>query len=206
MIPVGPLTVRMQDFSTPIGMNGIVKNSQRKEEALNLLKLLSEDEELMMQFSVGKEGRDYTLDEDGCYVLYVLKRNEDRSFYYMGHLVLMSSFTGCVRSDGSPVVPNMMLSFHPTYDGKSMLEFHRELWNRNTEIQYEAVLDYSGFINEAIAIQNLCKARFSGFSNMTPERYDKMIADFNAAGADKILASLQKQYDQWKKDNPDKVK
>jgi len=159
----------------------------------------------MMQFAFGKEGRDYTLDEDGCYLL---KRDRDSSadyFYYMGHLVLISSFTGFVRSDESPVVPNMMHSFDPTYDGKSMLESHRELWNRNTEIQYEAVLDYSGFINEAIAIEKLCKARFSGFSTMTPERYDQMIADFNAAGADKILDSLQKQYDQWKKDNPDKV-
>jgi len=205
IIPAGMLTSYMLDKSTPTSMNGITKNSQRKEEALNLLKLLSEDEELMMQFSFGKEGRDYTLDEDGCYLL---KRDRDSSadyFYYMGHLVLASYFAGFVISKESAYVPNMMRWDDSSYENKSTLESDRELWEHNAAFRCEVVLDYSGFINEAVAIQNLCKARFSGFSTMTPEKYDQMIADFNSAGADRILASLQKQYDQWKKDNPDKV-
>ena len=38
---------------------------------------------------------------------------------------------------------------------------------------------------------------------MTPEYYDQMLAEINAAGGDKIQAELQRQLDEWLAENPD---
>jgi len=205
LIPINSSIYDVADSDSLARLNGITKKSSHKEEALSLLKLLAEDEALMMQFAYGKEGRDYTIDEMGYYHLSV---NEDGSNYSMCHLAIMSGFAGIIlleNSRESRMVTNAIGATDVRYEGKDWLESHREQWD-NAEKRYMVTFDYTGFEEEADAIRRLAVAKFSSFSNMTPERYDKMIADFNAAGADKILASLQKQYDQWKKDNPDKVR
>ena len=191
------------EYASPGRMNGVATNSKFMEEALSLLHLVAEDEEFMMQLAYGKEGRDYTIDEDGYYHMVT---REDGSNYSMSHLALLSGFTDIVaKNSNSFTNPGVYHDRDIVYEGKTILESHQQMWDE-AEKRYLIVFDYTGFDAERAAIEQVCKKYFTGYSTMTPEKYDKMIADFNAAGADRILASLQKQYDQWKKDNPDKVR
>jgi len=203
LIPIRTPASNVNNVVSPVRMNGVAKNSQYKEEALTLLKLLAEDKALMMQFAYGKEGRDYTIDDDGAYHMV---KHEDGTNYSMSHLAIMSGFTHIRTTEGiaSAVNPGAYIENDVIFKGMTRLESHREIWN-NTKKAYVIPFDYSEFEAEVAAVESVCSKYFGSFSMLTPERYDKMIADFNAAGAEKILASLQKQYDQWKKDNPDKV-
>jgi len=201
IIPITASVQNMNDVVEPSRMNGIAKESNYQKEGVTLLALLAEDEDFLKQFAFGKEGRDYVINEEG---FYRIKVNDAGADYGLSHLAIMSGFCGIQSENGNARNPGADYDQDIVCDGKSYLETHREIWD-NIEAKYIIAFNYTGFEAELAAIEKVCKTYFSSYSMMAPEKYDKMIADFNAAGADRILASLQKQYDQWKKDNPDKV-
>jgi len=203
IIPVTDSTYNFADRLSPLHMNGVAKNSRYQKEALLMLKLLGEDREVMMQLAYGKEGRDYTIDENGYYNLVI---RDDGTDYSLSHLNMMSSFCGIQISENTPMSKtfNASLAAYPIYEGKTFQETHQEAWD-NMKPSYIVPFDYTGFETELAAIEKVCKKYFFTFSRISTNQYNQMIEEMNAAGADRILDSLQKQYDQWKKDNPDKV-
>ena len=115
-------------------------------------------------------------------------------------------------------------------EGMSLLEFHRNLMeNACARYPYAAsgadtatlTFDFSALLQDVEAVKAALEPYSRDYTNtedveddpeteedetrhrMTPEYYDQMLAEINAAGGDKIQAELQRQLDEWLKNNPD---
>jgi len=168
--------------------SGVSASSKYQKEAVTLLSLIAEDEEFRMQLLYGKEGRDYTFNENGEYKKV---KQEDGSTYNMSFLSPWSYFSGL----------NDAL---PQYEGMTVLETYLEMIE-NAEPYYAVPFDLSGLQDELIAVAQVCQLYFYRFASLTDEKYAEMLQKITDAGGDKIQAELQKQLDEWVKANPDKV-
>ena len=115
-------------------------------------------------------------------------------------------------------------------EGMSLLEFHRDLMeNACARYPYAAsgadtatlTFDFSALLQDVEAVKAALEPYGRDYINtedieddpeteedetrhrMTPEYYDQMLAEINAAGGDKVLAELQRQLDQWLAENPE---
>ena len=170
--------------------SGVSASSKYQKEAVTLLSLIAEDEEFRMQLLFGKEGQDYTIDENGEYRRV---KQEDESFYHMSFLSPWSCFTGMKGS----------ISYLPQYEGMTVLETYLEMIE-NAEPYYAVPFDFSGLQEELKAVEQTCQLYFYRFASLTEEKYAEMIDKINAAGGEKIMTELQRQLDEWVKANPGK--
>jgi len=195
-----PATEPTYDASKAImsGCNSVLAASEHKEEAITLLSLIAEDEAFRSHLMYGEEGRDYTVDADKKYTC--VKR-EDGSRYILNFLSPLGEFSDFIGKEGSS-----FSDYDIVYEGMTELETYREIWDNVERVIYSVPFDFTGLENEVNEVRIRAKYYYTmSFCTMTEETYNTMIADMNAAGGDKIMAELQKQLDQWVKENPDKV-
>jgi len=167
--------------------SGVSASSKYQKEAVALLSLIAEDEEFRMQLLYGKEGRDYTIDQNGNYSR---MKHEDGSMYYMEFLSPWSHFSGINDS-------------LPQYEGMTTLETYLEMIE-NAEPYYSVPFDFSELQEELIAVEQVCQLYFYRYASLTEEKYAEMLNKINAAGGEKIMKELQAQLDAWVKANPGK--
>lgn len=181
-------------------MSGISANTQNRECALTLLKLIVEDNEVAMQLFFGKERRDYTI-ENGYYTL---QTQADGTSYSLDFISPLAYFCG-MTSDKmtadmrSPGTENWNFA---QYNGKTLLRSYQELLDESV-LSYPVVFDYSGFEGELKAIETVCLEYFPKFTELTETQYNQMLKELEDAGSQKIAEALQKQLDQWLSENPD---
>jgi len=168
-------------------VSGVAATSKYQTEAIALLSLIAEDEEFRMQLMYGKEGRDYTIDQNGKYSR---TKQEDGSFYHMSFLSPWSYFSA-------------LSDTLPQYEGKTVLETYLEMIE-NAELYYAVPFDFSGLREERRAVEYVCQLYFYRFASLTEEKYEEMLNKINAAGGEKIMTELQRQLDEWVKNNPGK--
>jgi len=167
--------------------SGVSASSKYQKEAVAMLSLIAEDEEFRMQLMYGKEGRDYTFDAKGNYCV---TEQVDGSAYNMSFLSPWYYFSGL----------NDTL---PQYEGMTVLESYLEMIE-NAEPYYAVPFDYSGLQEELKAVEQTCQLYFYRFASLTKEKYEEMLNKINAAGGEKIMKELQRQLDEWVKNNPGK--
>ena len=149
-------------------MSGISANTQNRECALFLLKLIVEDNEVAVQLFFGKEGRDYTI-ENGYYTL---QTQADGTSYSLDFISPLSYFCG-MTSDKmtadmrSPGTENWNFV---QYNGKTLLRSYQELLDESV-LSYPVVFDYSGFEDELKAIETVCLEYFPEFTALTETQY-----------------------------------
>jgi len=186
-------------------MSGVAAVSQHKEEAVQLLNLIAEDEEFRMGLLFGKEGRDYEI-KNGYYKITI---GEDGSYYSMNVLSPLSYFCGLTAE----VTDNMSSSlacgtdvgfdFYPAKEGKTRQESRIENLNSVTYIERPIFFDYSGLEKELAGIEAVCRKYFEMSAEKVAAQYDQMLQEFEAAGSEKIIAELQRQLDAWLAEHPD---
>jgi len=84
---------------------------------------------------------------------------------------------------------------------KYSLEHVRQSCDDIAYLIHDIPFDYSGFEQELEAITKACKSFFNRFSGLTEAEYDKMLQALEDAGSEKIRAALQKQLEDWLKEN-----
>ena len=171
-------------------VSGVAATSKYQTEAIALLSLIAEDEEFRMQLMYGKEGRDYTIDQNGKYSR---TKQEDGSFYHMSFLSPWSYFSGMKEN----------WFYLPQYEGMTVLETYLEMIE-NAEPYYAVPFDFSALQEELKAVEYTCQLYFYRFASLTEEKYEEMLNKINAAGGEKIMKELQSQLDAWVKANPGK--
>ena len=200
-----PLTNTVFTITFPEGfMSGVAAVSQHKEEAVQLLNLIAEDEEFRMRLLFGKEGRDYEI-EDGYYKITV---HEDGTYYSMNVLSPLSFFCGLTAEKTDKTSSSLACGtdndndWYPAKEGKTKQESRIENLNSAVYLQCPVVFDYSGFEKELAAIEAVCRKYFDRPYEETVAVYDQMLQEFKDAGSEKIIAELQRQLDAWLADNP----
>ncbi len=174
------------------GTNGIAAVSQHKEEAVQLLHLLAEDEAFRNQFLYGKEGRDYTVADGEI----IPVRVADGTYYSMA-----DACKGYTR-----------------FSNKEELQKYRDSLDTAPAVNYPIAFDYTAFEEELNEIGRILGKYYWIFYNnepvydkkgekiiipeMTPELYDEMLQELKDAGSDEIMAELQQQLDEWLAANP----
>lgn len=200
VIPFGPVNYSV-GFSEKY-MSGIAAVSKHKQEAVSLLKLIAEDEAFRMQLLFGKEGRDYSINSKGYYELI---QQADGSNYSLSMLSPYAGFSGLISdpnsmddmlSPGTGYMQQIMIS------EKTAREILDDSWKQAAIGWYNIPFDFTDLSAELTAIESVAMQYFRSFSNMDEERYSKMIADFKAAGSEKVLTALQTQLDTWLQDHP----
>ena len=197
IIPLSTTSYNNSESAIMENVSGVAVNSKHQKEAVALLHLIAEDEEFRMQLMFGKEGRDYTINEQG---VYSVTKQEDGSDYNMSFLSPWSYFG---EMEGAGVQYPGTTAPLPRYEGMSALETYREMVE-NAEPYYAVPFDYSGLQEELIAVEQVCQLYFYRFASLTEEKYAEMLEKINAAGGEKIMTELQKQLDEWVKNNPGK--
>ena len=91
----------------------------------------------------------------------------------------------------------------PQYERMTVLETYLETLE-NAEPYYAVPFDFSELKEERKAVEYICQLYFYRFASLTEEKYAEMLEKINAAGGEKIMTELQKQLDEWVKNNPGK--
>ena len=198
-----PVTDAYVSATSPGGhVSGVAAVSQNKQEAVQLLNLIAEDEAFRMQLFYGKEGRDYKV-EDGYYSII---KQEDGSNYSMDFLSPLAYFAGLtsemMTADFmSPGTENWALV---RQEGETVLQTYQDTLDQCGSY-YPIVFDYTGLEQELNAIQTVCQKYFPIFttSQMTQDVYAQMLQEMKIAGSDKVIAQLQRQLETWQSANPD---
>ncbi len=189
-------------------VSGIAATAQNKAEALQLIKLIAEDESFRMQLLFGKEGRDYEI-IDGAYRLIT---RDDGSRYSLSILSPLSYFSGLVVNSEDPssdFSPGPCSADAISPDGKSRLKTYRDVMDNVGFCYFPIIFDYTDFAKELVTIRNIFEEYFpdylkiEGEDRMTEERYNEMLQKLKEAGSEKIQAELQRQLDEWLAANPD---
>ena len=196
-IPVSKSYYNTSESVIQENVSGVAATSKYQKEAVALLSLIAEDEEFRMHLMYGKEGRDYTIDENGNYCV---TKQEDGSRYCMSYLSPWSNFSGMNKNHSRFPGTGIVLSL---YEGMTVLETYLEMLE-NAEPYYAVPFDFSELKEERKAVEYICQLYFYRFASLTEEKYAEMLEKINAAGGEKIMTELQKQLDEWVKANPDK--
>lgn len=215
-----PIDTPVFKQSVPGGrITGIAASSTKKEQAASLLALIAEDEEFRMQLFYGKEGRDYTVSEDGYYN--IVKR-EDGACYSLDIFSPYAYFCGLTSAKDnisyvSPSTNNWSLIETEEY---SALEYYRQTLTESVPV-LPITFDYSGLEEELTSIQQAVEKYYPMFTNetevkddpdtpedeyipiMDKDGYEYVLQEFKKAGADAVITELQRQLDTWLAENPD---
>ena len=190
-IPVGePFVDTRQMFGQ---MTGIAKNSERKEEALAVLKLLAEDETFRRLLCFGQEGVNYTL-ENGVGI------PTKKGWHYLGYLSPMSDFSGMNTQEWT-LVSNQLVAG----EGENALTAYEQLVEKSyilCPLDFSYGFDLSGLVDEIEAVNGIVQSKAENFIKLTPEEYDTWMQEIREAGGDVIQAELQRQLDAWLAENP----
>ena len=190
-IPVGkPFINTRQMFGQ---MTGIAKNSERKEEALAVLKLLAEDETFRRLLCFGQEGENYTL-ENG------IGNPTKKGWHYLGYLTPMSDFSGMNTQEWT-MVSNQLVAA----EGENSLTAYEQLVEKSyilCPLDFSYGFDLSGLVDEVKAVNGIVQSKSENFIKLTPEEYETWMQEIREAGGDVIQAELQRQLDEWLAQNP----
>lgn len=188
-------------------VSGVAASTDHKQEALQLLSLIADDEEFRMHMAYGKEGQDYRLDADGCYSII---RNEDGSRYSLDFLTNLNYYSGmtCSSTDGNAsdlLSPSTQHYYDYTDEGKTLLETHRNMIARATHAYplnnspadkvvntTALIFDFTGFEAELDQIYQICDYYLRFLTNNKEVKDDKRTEDI-----DESLPRMTKElYDQ----------
>ena len=197
IIPSGELII---DTAAAKHVSGIAATSEHQQEAVELLRLLADDQEFQTQFFYGKESRDYTLTNGS----YTLVEQDDKSNYSMDFVSELSYFSGFQSIDTPEYDSPSTLShlYWMSDDGMSALETQQRLIDNST-IWCPIDFDYTGLESEILAVSKVAEIYLPGLARMDAATYDEMLKAFENAGINKIIDTLQKQLDEWLEANPD---
>ena len=175
-------------------VSGIAANSKHKQEALQLLSLIAEDEEFRMHLAYGKEGQDYRISTDGCYSII---RNEDGSCYsldFLSSLNYYSGFSCRIMDTNSSNIFSPTTRHYSDYteEGKTLLETHQDMVERavhtyplNISPADKAVnpsaliFDFTGFEAELDQIYQICDYYFLFITNDKEIKDDERTEDID---------------------------
>ena len=217
-----PVTNNLFDCGYAISdMSGIAAVSQHKEEAVSLLNLIAEDEQFRHQLLFGKEGRDYTLTEGN----YSEIKQNDGAYYNMEFLSMYSVFDSVREKDVWPFsyegktkletylecMDSVSFCCYPITFDYSGLETELEEYARvygdycryltNNKVDIDDEGNELPYKKEKMVIDGIIHEK--KVPRMDREAYDEMLQKLNDAGAQKIIAELQRQLDEWLEKNPD---
>lgn len=173
-------------------MTGILKKSDQRTLALQLLEALGEDETLRKQFLFGWEGKDYKV-VDGEYQ--ALSRQDGT--YNMKFLSGMSPFCGFIYDDYGT---NEFLL--PEADGMNRLETYRSSIEQS-QIWAPVTFNWSQMGTERAQIERILRAELQYLPYVSDTTYEKMLESIRDAGGDRIKRELQRQLDEWFAENPE---
>ncbi|MBP1988865.1 ABC transporter substrate-binding protein [Paenibacillus eucommiae] len=163
-------------------MQAINRNSQNPERAMMLLELLNSDKELYNLLNFGIKDKHFKLDADG----FMIKEGDEAKAYV-------------------PNVPWMFATNFLAYVEKGM---PANVWEDTKKLNADALpSQLLGFSFDAEPVKaeiGKVSAIFDEYSRAidlgvsTEAKYNEFLAKQKAAGADKIIAEMQKQIDAWK--------
>ena len=169
-----------------VAMHAVSASSKHPEAALKLLNYVNTNQEVADLMVYGIEGKHYDRNEDGSITL----TNSDD--YYQGAWALVNTY---LVSKTSPI----------TEESKKLEEESKKFQN---EAPMSPILgfsfDASDFRTEIASVQNIVSQYEVLLSSGTvdPEQYvPELLEKLEKAGLDKIQASAQEQYDEWRKSN-----
>ncbi len=182
-------------YSGYLYLNGVSVNTAYREQALQLLNLIAEDEDFRLQLCCGKEGRDYELSNGK--IPNPLKQEGDTSYcgWSLSALRYISSRFGYAPAEdlgaylgadyiSCPIVFDFTGLEQELKEREVLLgNFYRRLAKTKTEI-----MDlYDGYV----------------IPRMDAKGYDRMLQLVQDAGSDKIRDALQAHLDAWLEAHPD---
>ena len=202
-------------------VNGVSSITQYKEHAVSLLNLIGEDAEFRHHLLFGKEGRDYTF-TDGNYKQIT---QDDGAYYNMEFLSMYSVFDSVREKDTHLIcyegktkletylecMDSVTFCYYPIVFDYSGLEAEVKEYARiygdycNYLTNHEVGKDKEGNLLPYIVHQKYIDdiMHEKKIPRMDTAAYDEMLQKLNDAGAQKIIAELQRQLDEWLAANPD---
>lgn len=148
------------------------------ERAMEIMEWLYSDPEASTIMTMGLEGRNYTLDENGY-----AKVISDTDYSYVNY-----------------IGPNGYISLHTADEGdifNTILKCNMETQN---SIGKGFMYDSTNVSVQATAVSNVCAKYEKGLKGgaLDPDEYlPKFIDELKAAGIDEIIADKQAQFDTW---------
>ncbi len=176
---------RITNRETTGAMIAIAKQSKHPDEAMQFINMLYTDANLLNLFIYGEENTDYTKNTDGTVTL------KEGSGYASGN--------GWRFGDQSK---DLRLSYESAdkYDSWAKiastapkLQSYGFIFN-NTDTATQTLI-----ANCRAVSQEYYKTLFMGQAKDVDATVKEMDAKFKAAGADKLMATMQQQYDDWAK-------
>lgn len=162
-------------------MQGISRSSKNPERAMMLLELLNTDKDLYNLLNFGIKDKNYKIDEDGLMI-----PGDDQKGY-------------------NPQVPWMFASNYLANVEKGM---PKTVWEDTKKLNADAtpskLLGFSFNAEPIKAEIGKTSAVYDEYSRSidlgvaTEAKYNEFLAKLKDAGADKIIAEMQKQIDDWK--------
>ena len=204
-----------EPFFNPSGtgyFSGIAAGSQHQKAAASLLGLIANSEDFRMQLFFGKKDRDYT-EKDG---IYTIVKQEDGSDYSMDFLSPLAYFCDLTQDENkassrSPATMDNIYLAGST--GAEKLAYLRNALD-DADVFLPIAFDFTEYEEECGNIKWVLKRYYPYMTNidhrpqqnkpaMTPALYELMLEDLRDAGTDDLRWVLQKQLDEWLKQNPD---
>lgn len=182
-----PLNIdRLQTSKMTATMHSISKSSEDPERAMMLLNLFYKDKELLTLFNFGIEGKHYVL-KDGQIALPEGQTMDSVGYY---HDIMWQ-------------LGNQMLNYTRVGEDPNKYENYEKFNDKvsaNPSRIFGFVFDPEPVKNELISIDNANKAFVDGIKSgqLDPdENLPKLLEKQKAAGAEKVIAEVQKQLDAW---------
>ena len=196
-----PVTSSIYNTTVTNYISGVAAVSEHQADAVSLMNLIAEDETFRMQLFYGKEGRDYTITNG----YYTIMDQADGSNYSLDMLSPLSYFCGLTsdRQSANLLSPGTENWYYISYDGKTSLQTYQDRLDNCRILGYPITFDYSAFEQEIHAMETVFEKYFPQFTEFSGEVYEQMIQELKDAGNDKVQAELQRQLEQWQKENPD---
>ena len=189
LIPVEQTSVSTEYLQK---MTGILKKSDQRTFALQLLEALGEDETFRKQFLFGWEGKDYKV-VDGEYQ--ALSREDGT--YNMKFLSGMSPFCGFIYDDYGT---NEFLL--PEADGMNRLETYQSSVEQS-QIWAPVTFNWSQMRTERAQIEKILRDYLQYLPYVSDTTYERLLERVRDAGGDRIKRELQRQLDEWFAENPE---
>lgn len=165
-------------------MLAIAKQCKHPDEAMQFISLLYTDAKLLNFFIYGEENTDYTKNADGTITL------KDGSGYASGNAWRFGDQTKNLRL--SYEAADKFDSWTKINNSAPKLASYGFIFN-NTSTDVQTLI-----ANTKAVTQEYYKTLFMGQAKDVDKTVAEMKAKYEAAGSDKLLAEMQKQFDAWK--------
>jgi putative aldouronate transport system substrate-binding protein len=166
-------------------MVAIAKQSQHPDEAMEFINMLYTDADLLNLFVYGEEGTDYKKNSDGTIT------QIDGSGYASGNGWRWGDQTKNLRLSYESA--DKYDSWTKINESAPKLQSYGFIFN-NTDTETQTLI-----ANCRAVTQEYYKTLFMGQAKDVDATVKEMDAKFKAAGVDKLLATMQSQYDEWAK-------